>query len=41
MQAALSSYYGENEKITAGYVAELQNDDETQYCYFMIQIDKN
>lgn len=41
LQTALSSHYEENEKVTAGYVAELQNGDETRYCYFMIQIDKN
>lgn len=40
LQASLSSYYEENEKITAGYVAELQRNDETRYCFFMIQIDK-
>ena len=41
LQAGLSSYYEENEKITAGYVAELQKNDETRYCFFIIQIDKN
>jgi hypothetical protein len=41
LQASLSSYYEENEKITAGYVAELQKNDETRYCFFIIQIDKN
>ncbi|MEA4849701.1 MAG: DUF3221 domain-containing protein, partial [Clostridiaceae bacterium] len=39
LQAGLSSYYEENEKIMAGYVVELQKDDETQYCFFMLQID--
>lgn len=41
LQAGLSSHYEENEKITAGYVAELQKDDEIRYCFFIIQIDKN
>ena len=41
LQAGLSSYYEENEKITAGYVAELHKNDETRYCFFIIQIDKN
>ena len=41
LQAGLSSYYEENEKITAGYVAELQKNDETRYCFFIIKIDKN
>ncbi len=40
-QAGLSSYYEENEKITAGYVVELHNNDEIQYCFFIVQIDKN
>lgn len=41
LQAGLSSYYEENEKITAGYVAELQKKGESRYCFFIIQIDKN
>ena len=41
LQAGLSSYYEENEKITAGYVAELHKNDETRYCFFIIKIDKN
>lgn len=41
LQAALSSHYEENEKLTAGYVVELRKGDETQYCYFMIRTDKN
>ncbi len=41
LQAGLSSYYEENEKIIAGYVAEIHSADETQYCFFMIQTDKN
>ncbi len=41
LQAALSSHYEVNEKMTAGYVVELIKGDETQYCYFMIRTDKN
>lgn len=41
LQAGLSSHYEENERITAGYVVELQKNNETRYCFFIIQIDKN
>jgi len=41
LQTSLSSYYEENEKITAGYVVELQKNDEIRYCFFMIKMDKN
>lgn len=41
LQTSFSSYYGKNEKITAGYVVELHSNDGTQYCFFMVQTDKN